>query len=82
MFAKVCRHTGWTFAQAEAELDLHRLQALNEEWGRLPPLDELVAAFMGVEVQAEPVAPDEPQDPAQATAAFERLFAQAGGVLG
>lgn len=34
---------------AEAELDLHRLQALTRHWRECPPVHVLVAAYLGYE---------------------------------
>lgn len=81
----VCRHTGWTFDDVEASLDLHRLQALQQEWSRLPPLADLVAAFMGFEPTALPSRPGAAppqqleQQAAQQFAEFEAMFSALGG---
>lgn len=72
----MCCHLQWTWAECEAQLDLHRLQALNRQWRRTPPLAELVAAFMGYESE-DP----QPQTETQAAENFKALFARAGGVV-
>jgi hypothetical protein len=64
--------------ECEEQLDLHRLQALTQQWRRTPPLAELVASFLGYEEDT----PADPTDPEAGFAAFENLFAAAGGTLG
>jgi hypothetical protein len=66
----------------ESQLDLHRLQALNREFDRLPPVDGLVAAYLGYEAPETESEADPPQDSTQAFSSFERLFSAAGGQLG
>lgn len=41
---------------AEAELDLHRLQALTRHWRESPPMHLLVKAYVGYEPPAPPSA--------------------------
>lgn len=38
---------GWTWTTAEAELDLHRLQALTRHWQACPPVHVLVRDYLG-----------------------------------
>lgn len=47
MFAHVVDCTGWTWTEAEREIDLHRLAALSRQWLRQPPISVLVSAYLG-----------------------------------
>jgi len=47
VFAHVVDCTGWTWADTERDLDLHRLAALNRQWARQPPVAQMVAAYLG-----------------------------------
>lgn len=48
--------------QAEAELDLHRLQALTRHWAQHPPTHVLVAAYLQYEPPKPAIRVDETTD--------------------
>lgn len=80
VFARVCRVTGWTWDQAESQLDLHRLAAINRELERVPLVDALVAAYLGYESPVVDAADEQPAD--ESFDQFEALFSAAGGRVG
>ena len=48
MIAHVCASTGWTWDYVADNLDLPRIQHLNEYWREHPPVHILVASYMGI----------------------------------
>ena len=48
MIAHVCASTGWTWDYVAENLDLPRIQCLNEYWREHPPVHILVASYMGI----------------------------------
>lgn len=59
IFALVCANLGWLWTEAEAQLDLHRLQALTSEWRRHPPVHYLVASYLDYRAPTEAAAIEE-----------------------
>jgi len=59
---------GWTWDYVETEIDIPRLLALNEYWRQYPPLQVMVAAFMGY--KAPPKASGAVNDPAEVQQLF------------
>jgi hypothetical protein len=53
-----CTNLGWSWDQAEAQLDLHRLRSFSKHWTEAPPERYLVAAYLGYK-------PPRPQEAAQ-----------------
>ncbi|MEY8688324.1 MAG: hypothetical protein AB9M53_00410 [Leptothrix sp. (in: b-proteobacteria)] len=45
----VCANLGWTWVDAEQQLDLHRLRAFTRQWRNHPPVHHLVASYLGYE---------------------------------
>jgi hypothetical protein len=62
VFAYVVHALGWGWTQAEAELDLHRLQALTQHWRQHPPTHLLVAAYLQYEPPKPAIRVDETTD--------------------
>jgi hypothetical protein len=57
VFASFCHRLGWSWDTAEAQLDLHRLQAFQRHWRDLPDLPTLVAAYIGYKPPVQTSAP-------------------------
>ncbi len=71
---------GWTWSQAEAELDLHRLAALNRHWHHHPPVYRLVAAYLDYKPPEPAIRIDSNTEiSGDLAAALETLPARVGG---
>jgi hypothetical protein len=46
--AHVCASLGWTWDEADEQLDLPRLKSLNAYWEKAPPAHLLIGAYLGV----------------------------------
>lgn len=68
---------GWTWSQAEAELDLHRLAALTRHWTAHPPVHLLVAAYLKYEPPKPITRAEDAPEVAQILAATPTLKAPA-----
>jgi len=53
LYAQVIAATGWTWAEA-GRLTLPRFRALSDHWSRHPPVQRLLAAWLGVESDDKP----------------------------
>lgn len=70
IFAFVVHALGWTWEAAEAQLDLHRLRALNRHWRQHPPVHLLVARYLDYQPPPPPLRPGE-----EATGELAQLLA-------
>lgn len=61
-------------------MDLHRYAALQRQWRRSPPLQQMVQAYLGIEPQTEPE-PLTPDNEEAALRDFISNFAAAGGSI-
>ena len=63
LVAGICASTGWTWDYVLEHMDFPRLEALREQWRQFPPLNVLVAHYLGAAkpaaTAADAVAPDE-----------------------
>lgn len=48
IYARVITATGWTWDYIDEYLTLPRLNALGKHWQDFPPVNETVAAFVGI----------------------------------
>jgi len=76
----VIDRTGWTFEYVEHHMDLHRYAALQRQWRRSPPLQQMVQAYLGIE-SPEEREPLKPANESAAIAEFIANFAAAGGTV-
>lgn len=59
----MCARTGWTWAYVWEEMDVDRIEALEKYWKREPPVDLLVAQFLGFKPKEDPIVPPSPKQP-------------------